>query len=185
MAPMLKTYRRSFAALFLSALAVGCAPRPAPGPLTLRLAELYKPEMVEGRASGAAPELPRTEWRFEGAVGTRGWEAGPGVAGLLVHEGRLAGRTTDEIPILHVERKEGLENRDLVHAVEVRARVSAGAEISISFHESEKVDLAEIVKQTKDAPWRLRTPLSPGPEMKTYSFDTRSEERRVGKECRL
>jgi arylsulfatase A-like enzyme len=189
---MLKLQRRSFAALLLPALAAGCAPRPAPEPVAIRLTEIYKPEMVEGRAAGAAPELPRIEWRFDGKPGPSttppaangGWQAGPGVAELGLHEGRLAGRTTDDVPILHVERTTGLDNRDQLHAVEVRARVSAGAEISISFRESEKVDLAEIAKEAKDAPWRLTAALSPGPEAKTYLFDTQARRGIAASEAR-
>ncbi len=82
-----------------------------------RLVDLYKPEVVAVKGE-APPARPRTEWRFDGAppegkaaegkpgrlAATRGWEAGPGIDGLAVREGRLAGKATSTTPILHVER---------------------------------------------------------------------------------
>lgn len=61
------------------------------------------------------------EWRFDGpppspapgaAADVRGWEGLRGVSGLAVRQGRLVGRTQGDFPILHVERKTGLGDRD-------------------------------------------------------------------------
>src|SRR5207245_1806951 len=79
---------RSGGALATLALLAGaaCTARPKPAPASVRLADLYKPAMVEGRPAALA-ERPRIEWRFAGPApagklaATRGWQAGPGVAG--------------------------------------------------------------------------------------------------------
>src|SRR5437016_3206167 len=62
----------------------------------------------------------------------------------------------------------------ILHAVEVRCRVSAGARLSLSFRGSEKVDLAEAVKRGREFPWRLAGPVVAGPEMRTYTLETRA-----------
>jgi len=68
----------------------------------VRLVDLFPSAVVEGGV-GAPSEIPPTEWRFN-AGGDLGWKAGVGVTGLQVREGRLAGTTTTDFPILHVER---------------------------------------------------------------------------------
>ena len=99
----------------LSLLALGllmaCGGRSGSDAVTTRLADLYKPEMVEGASSGPVPALPRTEIRFDAPApadnknATRPWKAGPGVAGLAVRDGRLEGQTTDEIAIVDLVRE--------------------------------------------------------------------------------
>lgn len=164
-------------ALLALGLLAACTERPGSSAVTIRLADLYKPGMVEGGSSGPAAALPRTEFRFDAPApgagklaATRGWTASAGVAGLAVREGRLVGQTTDDIAIIHLERTSGLEDRDLIDGVEVRARVSAGSEISLTFRDSEKLDLAELAKETHDVPWRQKLPLATGPDIKTYTF---------------
>src|SRR5206468_9101886 len=74
--------------------AAGCGRRSAP--VTIRLVDLFKPELVLGRSPAPPAPPPRMEWRFDaspGGKGVRSWEAGPGVAGLEVHDGRLQGRS--------------------------------------------------------------------------------------------
>jgi arylsulfatase A-like enzyme len=152
---------------------IGCARAPG-GTSTIRLVDRYTPESVEGQAVGAAPSIPRTEWRFDGqpaAPGpTRGWEAASAVADLAVRDGRLEGRTTGDFPVVHVERTQGLEDRDLLHAIELRLRVSAGANLAVSFRGSEKLDVKKVLEEGKTWPWRIKSPLVPGPEPRTYTL---------------
>lgn len=164
----------------------GCGRRANPPVVAIHLIDQYKPEMVEGRFTGEAPTPPRTEWRFDGAgaadgaaeapkknATTRGWEAGPGVAELAIKDGRLAGRTTADIPILHVERTTGLEDGDLLHAIEIRARISEGKQLQATYDDTETVDLADIASRAKERPWRLKTPIVAGDEIRTYTLDAR------------
>ena len=76
-------------------------------PQVVRLVDLFPSAVVSGSVS-APSEIPPTEWRFD-AGGDLGWKAGVGVTGLRVREGRLAGTTTADFPIIHVERTSGLD----------------------------------------------------------------------------
>ena len=58
---------------------------------------------------------------------TRGWEAGPGVAGLTITNGLLTGRTTSPFALLRIERTSDVQVADQLHSIEVRIRVSAGS----------------------------------------------------------
>jgi arylsulfatase A-like enzyme len=168
---------RQLEAILPLCLAAGCTARPPQGPATVRLADVYKPAAVEGRPATLAPR-PRTEWRFDGPgsgklAATRGWEAGPGVAGLAVRDGRLVGRSTSDFPMLHLGRTSGLEDRDILHAVEVRARASTAGRLSLTGRAAEKIDLAEVQKRALDSPWRMSTPVVAG-DMRTYTLETRA-----------
>jgi arylsulfatase A-like enzyme len=168
---------RQLEAILPLCLAAGCTARPQQGPATVRLADVYKPAAVEGRPATLPPRA-RTEWRFDGPgfgklAATRGWEAGPGVAGLAVRDGLLVGRSTSDFPMLHLERTSGLEDRDNLHAVEVRARASVAGRLSLTGRAAEKIDLAEVQKRALDSPWRMSTPVVAG-EMRTYTLETRA-----------
>jgi len=128
--------------------------------------DAYKPDLVENRVA-PAPQPPATVWRFDGpapsppaakAPVTRGWETFHGVSDLAVREGRLAGRATDDLPILHFERTSGLEEPDLVHALEIRMRVSAGSNLSVSFASSEKVETDQVMDYARNFPWDFTIP---------------------------
>lgn len=161
----------------LLALSIGCQLPSSESRNSLRLVDRYeKVEIDAGEAQGSRI-LPRTEWRFDGKVddrvppdsaATRGWRGGTGVAELTVHNGHLTGRTTSDFPILHVERTTGLEDKDLLHEVEVRLRVSAGANLAIFYQNSEAVDIERVLELERAFPWLTRTPLLPGDQFRTY-----------------
>ncbi len=173
--------RSTVAARMLAlALAAACAPAP-PGaaPRTVRLVDEFQPEARAGDAAAAtaAAPLPRTEWRFDGppapaapaaVAATRGWRAGPDVAGLVVRGGRLAGRATGDFPILHLERTAGLDNSDQLHAIEVRARVSAGASLAAQTMAAETIDLKSVQALGRRPSWPASSPLQSGGEVQTY-----------------
>ena len=166
-----------FVAIVLLVSCGGCQ-RSSPPQITIRLADSYKPELVEGRVPSLPPP-PRTEWRFDGAAPspapekfaeTRGWEAGSGIADLKIKDGHLAGRTTNDFPILHLERTAGLEDRDSLHSIEVRLRVSAGNNLTVAFDNSEKVDFNDdLVGYARDF-WDIKTPIVPGDQIQTYTL---------------
>lgn len=169
-------------------LTLACT-RPAAGPEVVHLIDAFDAKSVQGSpepASAPASAIPRTEWRFDGpppaaksAAGppaataptwaaTRGWEAGPGVGDLEIREGLLVGRTTTEFPVLHLERTSGLDNPDQLHALEIRARVSGGANLSASMTPNPTVDLGQEIGIGRRLPWRFTTPLMAGDQMQTY-----------------
>jgi arylsulfatase A-like enzyme len=175
--------------LVAAATAAACG-RPAQPTAAVRLIDAFDAKLVEGSPAQAGGQtVRRTEWRFDGpapsppprpAAGpspspapfpaTRGWEAGPGVAGLAIRDGKLLGRTTSEFPILHVERTTGLENADQVQAVEVRLRVSKGSNLSVQTRPSPTVDLKTELAQATALPWVTTSPIVAGDQMQTYTI---------------
>jgi len=157
--------------LLAAALAAGGCDR-RPPPITIRLVDLFKPELVLARS--AAPPSPghRTEWRFDApATGERGpgraWEAGPGVAGLEVRDGRLQGQTTTNLPLVHLMGEPGTDGNDVVEEVEIRLRVSAGANLDLALSGQERADLTEVA-QPNPVFWSFTTPIISGEETRTY-----------------
>ena len=132
---------------------------PPPDAPVVRLVDVFDEATVEG-SSTERGELPRTEWRFD--RGEHRWKAGPGVSGLTVREGRLVGRATTDVPIVHVERTSGLENPDTLHAVEVRMRVSKGSNLSMELIGSESIDYEATTRSA--AYWSIKSPILPSEE---------------------
>lgn len=168
------------ACLVLGAIATStCRPAAVPSK-AIRLVDSFDAKLVEGsRGTSAAAAAQRTEWRFDGPApgaapaafaATRGWEAGPGVSGLAVRDGRLTGRTTGEFPILHVERSAGLENADQLYAVEIRMRVSAGANLALVTRPAATVDLAQELALVSTLPWATTMPVIAGEQVQTYTI---------------
>ena len=153
-----------------SVVLVSCAP-PAEEISTLRLVDVFGEATVEGgsRNDNVAPEP--TEWRFDGS--DNAWKAGPGVTGLQVRDGRLVGRASTDIPIVYVERTEGLEDPDTLHSVEIRLRASKGVNLSMDFFDSEEIDVDAAIGAARIGLWRLSSPILPssdGDELQTYTI---------------
>jgi arylsulfatase A-like enzyme len=170
----------SYTAVLLAAIAFGCRPSP-PRPATLRLVDQWNPDQLEGSASSATAtqKRPRTEWKFDGPVpekaraafpATRGFETGPGVAGLAVKDGLLVGRATTAFPILRVERTSGFDDADQLHAVEIRMRASSGSNLSVTTRPAATLELDQEVALERNVPWTIKTPIVPGDRVQTYTM---------------
>lgn len=176
MRPVRLATARAFWVLSAAAsIGVGCTRKPAP--IAIRLVDLFRPELVLGHSPAPPSPPPRTEWRFDGAaVGQPGaqriWEAGPGVAGLEVRGGRLQGRTTSSAPVVHLEGRPGPDGNDVLEEVEIRLRVSAGANLYVAFSGQERVDLAEVALLPAPVFWSVSTPIIAGDEPRTYVVRT-------------
>jgi hypothetical protein len=149
---------------FLFLAASGCS-SPAVD-TTVPLADLFESAVVEGAASVRSPSP--IEWRFDGDA--PGWNAGPGVIDLRVVEGRLTGRATTDLPIIHAELPSALEAPDILHAVEVRLCASRGANFSMSFVGAEDIDFEAAIQSARVGFWPLSSPLVPSDEPNTYSL---------------
>lgn len=156
------------------AAAFGCV-APAP-PDTLRLVDAFEAERVEGPAALPGSATARSEWRFDGPppklepAPTFGWRANAGVQGLAVREGRLEGRTTSAIGAIAIERLTGLDDPDPLHAIEVRARISAGANLSVQTRPG-SLDLQRVANPFAGAPLTtFSTPILPGERFETYTI---------------
>ncbi|HET6303985.1 MAG TPA: sulfatase-like hydrolase/transferase [Myxococcota bacterium] len=135
---------------------------------TIRLVDLFSSETVQNRLP-PQPAPPRTEWRFDAAAeAVPAFEATSGVVDLRVREGRLSGRGRDPGAVLRLERPTPIPPGDFVHAVELRMRASAGANVRITFRGAESPDLAEVLEEPREF-WSS-SPLVPGPELRTYTL---------------
>lgn len=154
----------------------GCRHRTvAPAPTASRLVDIFRPEMATPRRAAAGDASVGTVWRFDQpspATGphaaTYGWEAGPGVAELGVSGGLLVGKSTTDFPLLHLATTPPAEP-DVMHALEVTLRASAGSNLSVQFVPSEEpIDLGEQLARARMMPWRISTPLVADGKMRTY-----------------
>jgi hypothetical protein len=155
--------------LAAAATLAGCAARESdpPGGAT-RLVESFRSESVEERVAPGAPPPP-IEWRFDGAAAPAfAWEASPQAGGVAVRDGLLRGRSVGEVPLVALPRLAGVDSPDQVHAVEIRMRVSAGANLSLLFASAEKLDLASLEKIGGRSPAIASTPIEPGAELRGY-----------------
>lgn len=171
-------------------LSAACT-RPAPAPNAIRLIDGFQAKFVEGGTGKTPPPLRRTEWKFDGPApapppaapgpagspppppafpATRGWEAGPGIEGLAIRDGLLVGRTTAAIPLLHFERRTGLDNPDQVYAVEIRMRASAGTNLGVNSRPAATIDLKLELAQVPRLPWAMTSPLIAGNQIQTYTI---------------
>ncbi len=156
----------ALAAVFSVALLSGCGGRSSEG--VIRLINEFREDMVQGTPTKIAPAETTGSWNFgeieEGSPALLGWKAGVGVSGLEVKDGLLRGRSTTDFPIIYVELEEGVEMADLLHAVEVRMRVSRGANMMVRSAGSRDLDFKEILEWSKTLtqPWPLASPVIPG-----------------------
>jgi arylsulfatase A-like enzyme len=144
--------------------------------LAIRLTDLFNEKSVLNPTT-PAPVPARTEWRFDGPApdasrvghtATRGWEAGPGIAGLTITNGVLTGRTTSPTALLRVERIGDVRVADQLHSIEIRIRVSAGANLSVETSPAERPDFAAINGQMMGLGNEITTPITPGEQVHTY-----------------
>ena len=156
---------------------LGCR-APAPPPAPIRLVDLYKPDPAANAPDVVPP--PPVEWRFAAASPSLAagasakppaWVAGPGVQGLTLRDGSLAGRAATDTPVIDLERPPS-EDRDVVHEVQVRMRASGGANLSMLVRNVDKIDLKAEAEIVPIIPWPLSGPLIPGDEMRTYVLRT-------------
>jgi hypothetical protein len=131
--------------------------------------------VVDAAAPVAAPA--RTEWRFDGPApvpapaaraATRGWEGGPGVTALTITNGLLTGRTTSPTSLLRIERTTDVQVADQLHSIEIRIRVSAGANLSVETSPAERPAFEQITGQMIGLGNEITTPITPGDQIQTY-----------------
>jgi arylsulfatase A-like enzyme len=129
-------------------------------PVTIRLVDVFKPAMVRG---GAAPrQLPRVELK------PADWKAGPGVGGLAVRDGHVVGRTTSDFPVLYLTRTSGFDNPDLVHAIEIRMKVSAGSKVFAHTVGEPALDVPGAIGFGRSLGWEWSAPISEANAVQTY-----------------
>jgi arylsulfatase A-like enzyme len=161
------TRRALIAAAIAGAAACNARQSTTSTPAAVRLVDEVKKETIAG---GGAPhrDIPRTEWRFDQAVKDK-WDALAGVSGLTVKDGKLSGRASTAFPLIHVQRTSGLDNQDIVHAIEFRMRVSAGAKLSVTNAGEEKLNNTDELVKGGDGFW-MKADLTPGADIQTVTL---------------
>ena len=158
--------RLSFSALLsVTVLVFGCS-RQAEIMPSIRLVDRFGEAQLEGTPPVSDP-VPPTEWKFEKRQ-LQGWQVTQGIRGLAVRNGRLAGRTTSAFPVLHLERQDTGEPDEL-HAVEIRLRTTAGANLSIGFSDDEAPEMGPTLGYLDLFPWS-KTPIVAGQEVLSYTL---------------
>ena len=146
----------------------------------LRLVDLFTEDMVRNTPTKIVRGGETDAWNFAEppeaprASPTLGWKAGAGVSGLRVRDGRLTGRTTTATPILYLERTAGLDNADVLHAIEVRARASEGENLMAHVQGAGDLDFEAMAGRMRrmSQPWQFTTPLIPGDNLQTITLRT-------------
>ena len=160
----------------LALLITGCRDGGSERPAALRLVDNFDTEMVKNVPTQVTRPKPAGLWQFstpaEDATATLGWKAATGVSSLRIEDGRLHGRTTTDFPIVYVELKEGLDSIDLLHAVEIRMRVSKGANLSASSNGSDDLKVDQFLKRGREVsqPWDFNVPLVVSENIETYTL---------------
>jgi arylsulfatase A-like enzyme len=101
-----------------------------------------------------------------------GWQALHDVSAFGVRDGRLAGHS-GELPLLISPTPENLDTTDLLHAVELRIRVSEGGQIGVDFDSEDELDRDALIARALDNDRAmLSTELIAGDEIQTYTLTT-------------
>ena len=190
--------RHLFSTLVVSSALVLASCGGSPEPVSIRLVDLFESATIDGTV--AVDPVDPTEWRFdgegtillpdpseedddEGEDGeerepapdlrpTFGWAALNDVEGFEVVDGRLIG-TAGELPVLHAVRPDDLlDESDLLHAVEIGMRVSAGSRIGVTFNGGEPLNEERVLRSIGEATEPpLLAELEPGDEFHTYRLE--------------
>ena len=143
----------------------------------IRLVDVFADANVEGSPAHTAA-IPRTEWTFTAPTeSSAGWKSVTGVSGLTVRDGKLTGRATTALPVVHVvhDRRPGdLAGHDVLHEVVVRVRASAGTNLAVDLFPAEELDLERRLQQRREHGWNLTTPLIASDELQTYRISASS-----------
>jgi len=139
----------------------------------VRLVDVFDSAKVEGAPTGNPPE-PSAQWDFskppQGAKDALlGWQAGDGVAGLKVVDGKLTGRSTTDFPIIYVGRPKSVDPNDAFDSVQIRMRSSGGAVVAVSGGQA-KPDFPQVIKRGSGLPWPFHTELSKGGDLQTLTL---------------
>lgn len=164
--------RRALLGLALASL-LACGRTESPP--SISLVGLF-PEAEVADSPGKTLELGALEWRFDGGSTIpaaeepgphAGWWALNDLESVAVREGRLQAKVAGEFPILAVEIPEGELPRDLLGALEIRLRATAGTKLGVLTFRRE-IDLEDVLEELGESGIAdLQKELEPGEETVT------------------
>ncbi len=155
--------KRQLLALTLAApLLVACQGEP-PSSDPIRLVDVFGEATVTGTPPTASAYAP-TEWTFD--EGAEGWSGAAAVRELSAADGALRAQVGAR-SVLTAKVDTEAPDDDVLHAIEVRARVSEGTTLEVRFGQGETLNLPATLGNPFG---RFRTPLRPGDEVQTYQI---------------
>ena len=169
----------SFLALGLPGLllGVGCSTPDDPPP-AISLVENFDSAEVTN-SPDVRLEFPRLEWRFDGESPiqpedddrlTVGWTALNDVTNLRVEDGLLKGRA-GEMPVVSVAVPEDAFPDDRLHSVEIKLRISQGAQLGVENFRREEIDTEDWFKELRNTGLAsYMIDVKPGDEVSTYTL---------------
>ena len=172
---------RSIPATALILFLAGCEPGAAPEtpavaatvaePTFISLTEAFGSARIENPVEPRQIDT-RPQWRFDDAKEgvDHGWQALHGVSDLALRDGRLTGRS-GELPLLVAPVPPDFDAKGILHAVEIRIRVSAGTRIGVEFDRAEELEPERLLDHARDnLRAMLSTPLIAGDDLQTYTL---------------
>ncbi len=147
--------------LVVLVLVAGCG-GPPPSSAPVRFVDVFSEAVVEGTPETADANYAPTSWRFD--EDELDWRAAQGVEGLRIEDGVMRGQTSSDQPVLIAANTGEVPASEMLYAVEVRARVSAGTLMEVRFSGPELVLPATLGNPLI----AFTTPIRPGDEMQTY-----------------
>ncbi len=158
---------RFLLALAVCAALVGCSPTVPPNTDPIRLIDQLSSAVIEGSPAQSEDVPEGATWTFESD--SEGWSVALGIEGFRVEDGALAGSTAMPTPPIGPAPAITVPLPELpvdeVWAVEVRARVSAGANLAVRFGRGADLVLPAVFGNPMGI---FQTPLQAGPEMRDY-----------------
>jgi arylsulfatase A-like enzyme len=129
-------------------------------------------------------EYPRLEWRFDGtSTIPQAPEPGPyaawtplnAIEQVKIDDGRLKGKITGKFPIIAVEVPMDALPKDLLYAIEVRVRATAGTEFGVLTLREPELKLEEILEDMEEDPHAsFQVDFEPGEDFQTIKLTERN-----------
>ena len=145
---------------------MGACGRPEPIGAPVRLVDVFLEATVENTPAVGRASYPATEWVFEGSDRSD-WRSLQGISEFGIEGGVLRGRSSSAQPVLVTRPENPVPESELLHHIEVRARVSAGTQMTIRFDRGEDLVPARALAGPLGA---ATTPILAGDETRTYAL---------------
>ena len=155
---------------------------PSDDPPAISLVQLFSDAEVTG-SPAEVTEYRRLEWRFDGSSTIpqasepgpyAAWTALNDIEQVRLEDGHLVGRITGKYPIIAVEVPMDALPKDLLAAVEVRVRASAGAKFGVLTLSEPEIELEKLLKDFEKGEYAsFQTDFEPGDEIQTIKLTER------------
>ncbi len=147
-----------FVASALALLTISCGESPS-SVAAIRLVDVFSSDLVEGAPSSAQAQ-GEALWNADGGLPLSEWKVGAGVTSLAVRDGKLRGRSTSDIPILHARLPEWADPADTVDSIELRMTAGTGKNVGASVASSADADFDAVVQRVGESGMSMESPVA-------------------------